>query len=223
VWRPVVDGRTLSYDPTWPNAPSDVPLLVGTVLHEAFTALGHPEYQQIKEAEARQLVRGFFGAPGDAIYDVYRKAFPQASPFDVSAMARATGRMRSYCVKMALHRAALNAAPSYLYWVQWQSRNFGGLAMSHHELEMPLVFQNSDITPEFTGATDEARALSVKMTDAWLAFARTGNPAIKALPAWNAVSPTTPTCMVFDEKCSIDTGSDLAAIELFFKSRYQKA
>ena len=219
AWRPVVDGHTVAYEPTRPNAPSDVPLMIGTVLHEFVSALGHPEYEQMKEAEARDAMRVMFGPATDEVYDTYKTAFPQANAFEVSAIARAMGRFRGNSVKVAQNRAAVNAAPSYLYWVQWRSRNFGGLAMSHHEIEMPLVFQNSDITPEFTGATDEARALSVKMTDSWLAFARTGNPNTKALPEWKPVTATNPSCMVFDSTCRIDPGSDAKAIEVFWKSR----
>ena len=92
--------------------------------------------------------------------------------------------------------------------------------MSHHEIEMPLVFLNSDAIPQFTGGTAEARALSLKMADAWLAFARTGNPNTRALPNWAPVTPKAATAMVFDNSCRIDPGSDLAAIDMFWKSRF---
>ncbi len=220
VWRPVVDGRTVLYQPSQPTVASDVPLMIGTVLHEAFNALGHPEYAQMQEPQARELVRGFFGPVGDGIYDVYKGAFPKAGPYEISAMARATGRMRAYCVKIAQRRAAINAAPTYNYWCQWRSTNFEGRGLSHHEIEMPLVFRNSDVLPQFTGASAQARALSTKMADAWLAFARTGNPNIKALPSWSPVTPKEATAMVFDNACRIDPGSDLAAIDMFWKSRF---
>jgi len=189
------------------------------VLHEGFSALGRPGLDQINESEARELTRGFFGPDGDEIYDIYKGIFPDHSPFRISAAARATGRMRAFSVKMAQHRAAFGAADSYNYWFQWESSNFGGLGMSHHTLDMPLVFQNSDSTPEFTGATDEARELSVKMTDAWLAFARTGSPNTDALPSWQPVTKTTANAMVFDTTNRTDAGSDAVAIDLFWKSR----
>jgi para-nitrobenzyl esterase len=220
AWRPVVDGRTVLYEPTRPNAPSDVPLMIGTALHESFGALGHPEYDEMNEPQARELVRSFFGPVGDQVYDVYKAAFPNASPFDLSATARATGRMRAYSLKIAQNRAALNSAPSYLYWFQWRAKILGGRPKSHHELEIPLVFLNSDETPHFTGGTAEPRELGAKMADAWLAFARSGNPNHKALPHWAPVTPKAATAMVFDVQCRIDSGSDTAAIDLFWKSRH---
>jgi para-nitrobenzyl esterase len=131
--------------------------------------------------------------------------------------------MRLYAAKMAQNRAALNGAPSYLYWFQWHAKILGGRPKSHHELEIPMVFLNSDDTAQFTGGTAEARALGLKMADAWLAFARTGNPNTKALPNWAPVTPQNLTALVFDNQCRIDSGSDASAIDMIWKSRHTKA
>ena len=220
VWRAVADGRSVLHEPTQPNAPSAVPVMIGTALHEAYTSLGHPDYDEMNEQQAREVTRGNLGAIGDQAYDVYKAAFPRMNPFEVSAAARATGRFRANAVKLAQNRSTFNAAPTYLYWFQWRAKNLEGRGKSHHELEVPLVFMNSDETPTYTGATAEARALAVKMADTWLAFARTGNPNIKALPSWTPVTPKAAPAMVFDAQCRIDQGSDAVAIDLIWKSRH---
>jgi para-nitrobenzyl esterase len=220
LWKPVVDGRTVLFDSTQPNAPSNVPLMIGTTLHENFTAVGHPEYDEMSEQQARAVLRDHLGPICDQVYDIYKEAFPHASPFDVSAMARATEHMRQNCVTLAQNRAAFNAAPTYLYWFQWRAKILGGRPKSHRELENPLAFLHSDNTPEITGATAEARALGVKLADTWLQFARTGDPNNKALPTWPPVAPKNATAMVFDNQCRIDQGSDAAAIDLIWKSRH---
>jgi len=221
MWKPVVDGRTVLFESTQPNAAPNVPVMIGTALHEMFTAVGHPEYDEMSEQQAREILHEHIGPAGDQAYDIYKAAFPYASPFDLSAMARATEHMRMYCVKMAQNRAALNAAPTYLYWFQWQAKILGGRPKSHHELECPLAFLHSDDAPEWTGATAEARALGVKLADTWLQFARAGNPNNKALPRWAPVTPTNPaSSMVFDNQCRVDQGSDAAAIDLIWKSRH---
>ena len=219
-WKPVVDGRTVLFESTQPNAPSNVPLMIGTTLHEAFTAVGHLEYDEMSEQQAREVLRDHLGPICDQVYDIYKEAFPHASPFDVSAMARATEHMRMYCVKLAQNRAAFNAAPTYLYWFQWRAKILEGRPKSHHELEIPLVFLHSDDTPEITGATVEARALGVKLADTWLQFARTGDPNNKALPRWVPVGPKNGTQMVFDNQSRIDPGSDAAAVDLIWNSRH---
>jgi para-nitrobenzyl esterase len=221
-WRSVVDGRTVLYNSPLPTMASDVPLMIGNALHEQASALGHPEYMVMKESQAREAVREAFGPYADSIYDVYRQAFPKATPFEVSSMARAMGHFRADSIKIAQRRAAINAAPTYNYWIHWRPNIFEGRTMSHHEVEIPLVFVNSDAVPTATGGDAQARALSLKMVDAWLAFAHTGNPNTKALPEWSPVTSTKMTTMVFDNTCGIDHGSDLAAIEMYWKARYPK-
>jgi para-nitrobenzyl esterase len=220
MWKPVVDGRTVLFEPTQTNAPSNVPVMIGTALHEMFTAVGHPEENDMNEQQAREVLHEHIGSAGDQAYDIYKSAFQHASPFDISAMARATEHMRMYCVKMAQKRATFNAAPSYLYWFQWQAKILGGRAKSHHELECPLAFLHSDDAPTWTGGTADARALGVRLADTWLQFARAGDPNNKGLPRWTPVTPDKVTSMVFDSQCRIDQGSDAAAIELIWKSRH---
>ena len=50
------------------------------------------------------------------------------------------------------------------------------------------------------GDTPAARALSERMQDAWIAFARTGNPATEHLPAWAPYEPERRTTMIFGEE-----------------------
>ena len=223
-WAPVVDGRTVAYDPTQPTMASDVPLLIGTTLVETFgrAPLDHPELMQMKEPQARELVRVALGPNGDSIYDVYKGVFPKANPYEVSMIARAIAQHRAPSAKIAQRRAALNSAPTYNYWFQWRATMWEGRAMPYHESEIPLVFLNSDAIPRVTGGTAEARAMSLKMVDAWLAFADTGNPNTKTLPDWSPVTATELPSMVFNNSCRIDHGSDLAAIETYWKERYPK-
>lgn len=223
MWKAVVDGKTVRFDASQPSAASNVPLMLGTAHHEVFTALGHPEYDEMNETQARAVLHEHLGPISDEVFDIYKRAFPQANPFEVAAMGRATEHMRQHCMKLAQNRAAFNAAPTYLYWFQWRAKILGGRPKSHHELEIPLAFLHSDDTPAITGATAEARSLGVKLADTWLQFARTGDPNNKALPRWEPVAPKTATSMVFDNQCHIDQGSDAAAIELIWKSQHPVA
>ncbi len=92
-------------------------------------------------------------------------------------------------VRMAEAQAALGT-DVYEYLFTWTSPAMGGLLGSCHALEIPFVF-GTLTTPgvdRFTGEGPEAIALSETMQDAWLAFARTGNPSTAALdwPAFDA-------------------------------------
>ena len=72
-------------------------------------------------------------------------------------------------------------------------------------MEIPFVFGRLDdpgMGP-LTGQGEAVQRLSEQMMDAWIAFARTGNPATEALPAWPAYTADRRATMVFDESVTV--------------------
>ena len=65
------------------------------------------------------------------------------------------------------------------------------------------MFNNIELQPEMTGATKEAYELADKMSSAWIAFIRNGNPNTKGLPTWEPYNDNTSPTMIFDNKCII--------------------
>ena len=49
-----------------------------------------------------------------------------------------------------------------------------------------------------TGGTAEADKLADRMSDAWIAFARSGNPITSSLPKWNPYTTDKGATMLFD-------------------------
>jgi para-nitrobenzyl esterase len=62
----------------------------------------------------------------------------------------------------------------------------GGKYKAVHCMELPFVFNNVARCEGMTGGTKEAYELAAKMSDAWINFARSGNPNHKGLPQWPA-------------------------------------
>jgi para-nitrobenzyl esterase len=52
-----------------------------------------------------------------------------------------------------------------------------------------------------TGTGDERYALAQRMSEAWVSFARTGNPNHDTLPNWPAFTPGERATMIFDSQC----------------------
>ena len=59
-----------------------------------------------------------------------------------------------------------------------------------------------------TGGGADARALADKMADAWVAFARNGNPNHAGLPQWPAFTPDRCETMIFDTTSAVRNNPD---------------
>ena len=100
-------------------------------------------------------------------------------------------------MKIAERRAALGAGPVYLYYFAWESPFEGGRYRSPHTVEIPFAFHNLDAS-RLTDEAPDASALADRVSDAWLAFARTGDPNVPNLPQWPAFDLTNRPTMIFD-------------------------
>lgn len=78
-----------------------------------------------------------------------------------------------------------------------------GKLKSFHTLEIPFVLANVDEAKAMTGTAQNRLALQDRMSTAWAAFARTGNPNHKGLPNWPAFVTKTRATMVFDDTCKV--------------------
>src|SRR3546814_835026 len=149
----------------------------------------------------------------DAVADLFRKEFGE----------RANSRMRAYKSRRAVHDPAtllgdmytdqvfrlpsLRLAElfgekrlgSYVYQFDWSSPN--GMQACHC-LEIPFVFhnfENWDAAPMLEGADQvELNGLATAVQQAWVAFARSGNPNHPGIPVWEAYTGSNRHVMHFD-------------------------
>jgi len=93
---------------------------------------------------------------------------------------------------------------TYNYMFTWPSTGLDGILGACHSLEIPFVFGtlNSPTLEEFVkGAPKD---LSEKMMDAWINFAKTGNPNHGNLPNWPTYDTETRETMIFGEECKVE-------------------
>ncbi|MBZ5642812.1 MAG: carboxylesterase/lipase family protein [Acidobacteriia bacterium] len=206
AFGPVVDGHTLPtnpFDPAAPEISASVPLLTGTVETEV-TFFKNQELNPIDDASLRARVKQILGtadAEADRLIAAYRKGRPGIVNIDVELILASDVMFREGVLAQAERKAAQAAAPVYMYYFTWRSPVRDGKLKAFHTLELPFVFDNIDIDEAMTGAGRERYLLAERMSNAWAAFARSGNPNHKGLPNWPAFNNTQRATMIFNNEC----------------------
>jgi para-nitrobenzyl esterase len=180
---------------------ADIPVIVGTMRHEAtmFLALEGAATGALPSVDDDALLARVAALVGDRAADLvaaYRAEQPDASPFELLAVIQSDQMMRRGSVTLAERKVAGGGEPVYTYLVTWKSPAMDGFVMASHGLCVPLTMDNTHTTPAVD--TPEGREVSNAMSEAWLAFARTGDPNTRALPEWPAYSLDRRATMVFD-------------------------
>ena len=216
---PVVDGAVVSQHPAEPStAPlgDDIPLMIGGTAQEASLFLDDDAvwHRTLSEDQLRERVAAVAGPDADAALALYRERLPGASAGD-RLIAALTGS--NFTVRTNLYaerRAARGGAPVYHYSLEWGSPFAGGRMGAHHAMDLPFVFDTTDVPLSTQGTdgkgADGAPELAAAMSATWAQFARTGKPDNPAIPAWPAYTPSERATMVFDTRCRVvnDPGRD---------------
>ncbi|HEX5229285.1 MAG TPA: carboxylesterase/lipase family protein [Bryobacteraceae bacterium] len=205
-FAPVVDGKTLPngpFDPTAPELAAEVPVLIGTTEFEV-NFFPNTKLDPINDTELHAAVKQATRADDaqvDKLLAVYRKGRPNASDIDLSQIV-ASDNFRTAVVTEAERKAA-QPAPVYMYYFTWKTPVHDGKLKAFHTLEIPFVLDNVDEAKSMTGSGADRYPLQDKMSSAWAAFARTGNPNHRGLPNWPKFTTDKRATMVFDNTCKV--------------------
>ena len=209
---PVIDGTTLPshpWDPAAPAVSADIPLLIGYARTEE-TWYDRPTEQSLAldEAGLTKRVAERLGGNGGAVIAAFRAAHPRATPWDLWILIATEHPRGAYSRELAKRKAAQAAAPAYLYRFDWETPEGGGHMRSPHTVEIPFVFNNIEIAGPLISKLPEAYALAEKISASWAAFARTGNPNVRELPAWPAYSMATRDTLLFNNEIRVERDPD---------------
>ncbi len=202
-FNPVVDGDSLPQHPFEPVAPkisAKIPLMIGTNKDEIL--LFAPQLADLDEPAMQTRMKAFLGDHADRTIEAYRRARPKASAAEIAVAITSDRFMRIGSITLAERQAAQHAAPVFMYLFTWETPVLGGKLKSPHALEIPFVFDNV-ATDRLSGDTPTKFALAEKMSRAWLAFARSGDPNHSGIPNWPGYSAEQRATMIFDNQCAV--------------------
>ncbi len=207
-WSPVVDGTNLPahpFDPAAPAISAEIPLMIGTTLNELSLSAFDAKLESMTEDEMKKRAEVRYGPKTASVIEACRKVYPKAKPVEVLSILSS---VRLNAVTQAARKAAQVAAPAYLYQFCWQTPVLDGRPRATHCADIAFAFYNTDVSASMTGGTAEARELGAKVADAFINFARKGDPNHSGLPVWPIFNPEKAQTMCFDATCESKNDHD---------------
>lgn len=198
-----LDHHVLPRHPFVPDAPREaahIPLIVGNTHDETglwiadWLKRGDTSWDNLPERIGAQITKDV--AP-DWVVRRYREIYPAKTPGQILLAATTAGRSWPGHLIQAEERARIGA-PTWMYQLDFPSPEAGGVLGAFHTLDIPLVFDNVAAKGSRTGDTPAAHRLAGRMADAFIAFARTGDPNCASVPTWPQFTLEQRQTMIFD-------------------------
>ncbi|RWY72008.1 carboxylesterase/lipase family protein [Rhizobium sp. WSM1325] len=214
-YAPVQDGDYIPVNPVgteWVDQAKDIPLMVGNTLNEFETVINHKAGELLAdnknnwdEDKSEAKLKERFADKSDAVGKAFMAAYPEKKIADAYFLDL---RFRPGAIRDLDLKAKQNGAPVYSYMFAYESPVLDGIAMAWHCSELPYVFANAALVKTSTGGGSDALALSRKVSQAWVNFARNGKPSAEGLPDWPAYTTVKPATMVLDKQSRVSVDLD---------------
>jgi len=203
---PVVDGGLLDRPPgdvITDGYAASVPLLVGATRDETalFTVMDQANADLDADAVSKRLASFVGAAEAREVVAAYTAARRNRGE-PVSGRDLWTALTTDYVFRLPLQALAAAHAKyqmqTFSYSFTWESPFLGGMFGSCHGLEIPFVFGTvgDPAVQPFTGSGPAAAHLSEQMQQAWVAFARSGDPSCDEVGPWPPYDATRRPTMV---------------------------
>ncbi len=180
-----------------------IPILVGSVYAEfAFRPLGFDKHT-ISADELKEKYTKEFGEHADKVKELFNKTYPEKVDGDVFVLDRI---FRIPSKTLANLHAEHGQSNAYLYQFNLDFPYQSG-KVAWHCADIPFVFHNTDKI-HVCNIDDVTVKLEKQVANAFVQFARTGNPNHSGLPEWKPVTKDVETTMMLDRNCEARTNYD---------------
>ncbi len=200
---PVLDGTYFPHHPFDPAAPpesADVPVIISTMMEDAALRLTNFD---LDDAGLHKVVAGRYGDKADAIIAMYRKAWPNKTPYLIQAQIFTDSGFRRSAYAQGERKSALGKAPAYMYLWEWPSPGFNGKFGAVHGIDVSGSFYNVRDPIVGVGST-EGSLMCKRLATTWCSFAATGDPNNAEIPHWPAYDTANRSTMIFDTAMRVE-------------------
>ena len=197
---PVLDQRSLTRHPFYPDAPAQsdsIPTMIGNTHDETRAFITDPGIYTLSwdELPARLAANMRVDIEPSLVIEKYKEWFPRISPSDLFFQATAASRSwRAAIIEAELRAEA--GTPAYVYQLDWPCPD--PKRRAQHMTDIPLAFDNTGKKGAITGDGKGARAMAAVISEAFIAFAKTGDPNHKHMPLWAPYTLPDRQTMVFN-------------------------
>jgi para-nitrobenzyl esterase len=198
---PVLDERSLQRHPFYPDAPAQsarIPMIIGNTHDETRAFMGgDPKnftvtWDELPARLTQEVMR--VDILPEPVIAAYRRLYPHYGPSDVLFAATTAARSWRGAV-IEVEERARAGTPAYAYQLDFPAA--GEKLRAAHASDIQLVFDNL-AKPGATATGPAAQPMADQMSEAFLAFAKTGDPNCKPIPAWEPYALPRRQTMVFN-------------------------
>ena len=188
--EPVIDGKVFPKLPIRAIAEGSadgIPLLAGTLSDEWRLWLAFdPALKDLTEAHMiNRFKKRLRSLDPQATVDAYRRILAErgapTTPTDIYLAVMSDRMFRVPTIKL-LETHESRGNPAFGYLLTWKSPFKDGIFGACHAMDLGFLW--GAYQSEFFGPEPAADTLSLNMQDAWMAFARSGEPACEGLGKW---------------------------------------
>jgi len=210
VFGPVIDGSVLPDPPLHAiraGCAQDVALLTGTTLDEArFWSLYVPILRWTRPHALERILRHAVGDRWCEVIAAYQRSRLGEKAGILTMAINGDLLFRMPSVRLAEAQSAHRPEDTRMYLFAWKTPVRGGRLGAPHAVDVPFVFGNLHASGVelYTGSSADRKALSERVQDAWIGFARSGDPNHTGLPEWPAYRTETRATLVFDATTTVE-------------------
>ncbi|MFS0776936.1 carboxylesterase/lipase family protein [Neobacillus sp. 3P2-tot-E-2] len=219
--RPVEDGIVLPKAPIsmfQQGSVDDIPVMAGSTRDEYWkAALNEPVLKQTDEEIMLHYFQEQLGPFWPEVSPYYLREDEAGTTLSEKMKRLMTFHRYSFSMMQLATQLSERLAPTWIYRFDWRSSVQDGRLGACHGMEVPFVFNtiNTPEAKERVGESPDREAVARQVHQAWIAFARNGDPNNEVIPHWPSYNVQHRPTMIFNSESDLAFNPDQKERELW--------